>query len=259
MHKALHYCLFWLLAGACYGAQPTLTFCHEDQDSFPWVMTDGTGLNLELLSLVQQALGLQVTYVAVPWKRCLSGLEQGVYDGAFAASFKPERLQMGHYPSDSRGQVDAHRRLHSSRYTLYRRVGSAVSWDGRHFSQVNGQVGSLSGFSIRDLLLDHGLAVDESSRDPLALLQMLVHGRVEAVALQTQRGDFILQANLQLARQVEKLPHLLEEKAYYLMLSRALLMRDPELAERIWSEVQRQRDSAAYQARVRAYLARPDP
>ncbi|MDH1622128.1 hypothetical protein N5F07_13225 [Pseudomonas chengduensis] len=58
MHKALHYCLLWLLAGTCYGSQPTLTFCHEDQNSYPWVMTDGTGLNLELLNLVQQALKL---------------------------------------------------------------------------------------------------------------------------------------------------------------------------------------------------------
>lgn len=257
MHKALHYCLFWLLAGACYGAQPTLTFCHEDQNSFPWVMTDGTGLNLELLGLVQQALELQVTYVAVPWKRCLSGLEQGLYDGAFAASFKPERLKMGHYPVDADGRPDALRRLHTSRYTLYRRAGSTVSWDGQRFSQLSGRVGSLSGFSIRDLLLAHGLEVDESSRDPLALLQMLVHGRVEAIALQTMRGDFLLQANPQLAAQVEKLPQLLEEKPYYLMLSKALLTRDPELAELIWSEVRRQRESATYQARVAAYLASP--
>jgi len=89
------------------------------------------------------------------------------------------------------------------------------------------------------------------------LLQMLVHGRVDAVALQTMRGDFVLRANPQLAQQVEKLPQPLEEKPYYLMLSNALLVRDPKLAERIWSEVQRQRESATYQARVEAYLAQP--
>jgi polar amino acid transport system substrate-binding protein len=257
LHKVLHCCLLWLLAGACYGAQPTLTFCHEDQKSFPWVMTDGTGLNLELLGLVQQALELQVVYVAVPWRRCLSGLEQGLYDGAFAASFKPGRIALGRYPVDAEGRPDPLRRLHTSRYALYRRAGSAVSWDGQRFAHLSGRVGSLSGFSIRDLLLIHGLEVDESSRDPLALLQMLVHGRVEAVALQTMRGDFVLQANPHLSRQVEKLPQLLEEKPYYLMLSNALLSRDPELAERIWNEVQRQRESETYLARVRDYLARP--
>ena len=257
MHKALHCCLLCLLAFTCYGAEPTLTFCHEDQNAYPWVMTDGTGLNLELLNLVQQALGLQVVYVAVPWKRCLSGMQHGLYDGAFAASFKSERLRMGHYPTDADGRPDALRRLHTSRYTLYRRVGSPVSWDGQHFTQVRGRVGSLSGFSIRDLLLAHGLEVDESSRDPLALMQMLVHGRVDAVALQSMRGDFVLQANPQLAQRVEKLPQLLEEKPYYLMLSDALLASDPDLAERIWDQVRLQRESPAYQARVTAYLARP--
>lgn len=219
-------------------------------------MSDGTGLNLELLGLVEQALDLHFVHVAVPWKRCLAGLEQGLYDGAFAASFKLERLAMGHYPSNAAGQADASRRLHNSSYTLYRRTGSALSWDGRRFSGVDGRVGSLSGFSIRDLLLAHGLEVDESSRDPLALLQMLAHGRVAAVALQSQRGDFVLQANPQLAQQVEKLPQLLEEKPYYLMLSNALFTRDPALAEAIWAQVQRQRASPAYQARVQAYLTR---
>lgn len=255
MRKALLYCLLWIVAGACQGAQ--LTLCHEDQDSYPWVMSDGTGLNLELLGLVEQALGLHFVHVAVPWKRCLAGLQQGHYDGAFAASFKAERLDMGHYPMTATGEVDASRRLHTSRYTLYRRVGGTPSWDGLRFSGIDGRVGSLSGFSTRDLLLTHGLQVDESTRDPLALLQMLAHGRVVAVALQSQRGDFVLQANPPLARQVEKLPRLLEEKPYYLMLSSALLRRDPALAEAIWAQIRRQRESPAYQARVTAYLARP--
>ncbi|MFG0420146.1 substrate-binding periplasmic protein [Pseudomonas sp. zjy_8] len=257
MFRTLHCCVLGLLLGASVAAESALRFCHEDQDSYPWVMSDGSGLNKELLDLVQQQLGLQFTYVAVPWKRCLAGLQHGLYDGAFAASFKPERQRMGRYPLDAEGRPDTLRRLHSSRYTLYRRAGSAVSWDGRRFSHLNGRVGSLSGFSIRDLLLAHGLEVDESSRDPLALLQMLEHGRIEAAALQTQRGDFVLQANPQLAQSIEKLPQLLEEKPYYLMLSNALLAHEPDLAERIWAEVQRQRESAVYRERRDAYLAKP--
>lgn len=257
LRQVLCCCLLWLVACASHGAEPGLTLCHEDQDSFPWVMTDGTGLNFELLGLVERSLALHFVYVAVPWKRCLAGLEQGLYDGAFAASFKQERLSMGHYPSDGGGQVDELRRLHTSRYALYRRIGSAAAWDGQRFSHFTRRVGSLSGFSIRDLLLAHGLEVDESSRDPLALLRMLIHGRVDAVALQTQRGDFLLKAHPQLAQRLEKLPQPLEEKAYYLMLSKDLLAREANLAEAIWDEVRRQRESPEYQARVAAYLARP--
>lgn len=44
----------------------TLTLCYEDQNSYPWVMTDGTGLNLQLLRLVADALPMQFSFVAVP-------------------------------------------------------------------------------------------------------------------------------------------------------------------------------------------------
>jgi len=257
--KRLVCCLCCCLLPAFVAAEQRLTLCYEDQDSYPWVMTDGSGLNLELLALVEQALRLRFNYVAVPWKRCLSGLEQGAYDGAFASSFKQERLAMGHYPTDAEGHLDQDKRLHTSSYALYRRLGSEVAWDGQHFSQLHGRIGSLSGFSIIDLLHAKGVEVDESSRDPLALLQMLVRGRVEAVALQRLRGDFVLQQHPQLAAKLERLPQPLEEKAYYLMLSNRLLREQPWLAAAIWAEVARQRESQAYQARVEAFMARPAP
>lgn len=241
------------------GEARVLTLCHEDQDSYPWVMTDGSGLNLELLALVEQALRLRFNYVAVPWKRCLSGLEQGTYDGAFASSFKQDRLSMGHYPTDAEGRLDERKRLHTSSYALYRKVGSEFDWDGERFIQLSGRIGSLSGFSIVDLLRAKGAQVDETSRDPLAILQMLRRGRIEAAALQSLRADFVLQGNEQLAAHLEKLPVPLEEKAYYLMLSNALLAREPVLAADIWAEVERQRESAAYQQRVTAFLARNLP
>ena len=95
-------------------ADGELTFCYEDKDSYPWVMTNHTGLNLELLALVAAANQLQIRYVAVPWKRCLAGLARGRYDGAFASSFKAERLSMGRYPTDSDGRLDESKRLHTS-------------------------------------------------------------------------------------------------------------------------------------------------
>ena len=255
-------CFVWLCllpAGvlADRAETPELTFCYEDRDSYPWVLTDGSGLNLELLGLVEQALALRFSHVPVPWRRCLAGLEQGAYDGAFAASFKAERLSLGRYPLDGAGRPDPSKRLHTSSYALYRRKGSAVSWDGRQFQRLSGRVGSLSGFSIVDFLHGHGVVVDETSRDPLALLQMLEHGRIEAAALQGLRADFVLQANPQLTVRIEKLEVPLEEKAYYLMLSNALVASDPALAAAIWSEIAHWRESAAYRERVQAFLASP--
>lgn len=264
-HRALakaFFCLLlgYLLAGVLPAAAAAsaegsaLKLCYEDQDSYPWVMSDGTGLNLQLLGLVEQALALRFELVPVPWKRCLSGLERGIYDGAFASSYKAERLALGRYPLDDDGRLDERRRLHTSSYALYRRRGGAPVWDGTRFHRLDGRIGSLSGFSIVDFLREHGAAVDETSRDPLALLQMLRHGRVQAAALQSLRADFLLQGHPQLAATIEKVKLPLEEKAYYLMLSNALVVADPALALAIWSEIERQRESAAYQARVQVFL-----
>ena len=109
------------------------------------------------------------------------------------------------------------------------------------------------------MLRGHGLEVDETSRDPLALLQMLKRQRIEAAALQSQRADFILQAQPELAAQLEKVALPLEEKVYYLMLSNRLVAQKPELAALIWDEIERQRESALYQQHVQAILQRTYP
>ncbi|MDM8347495.1 transporter substrate-binding domain-containing protein [Pseudomonas sp. sp1636] len=236
-----------------------MKLCFEDQDSYPWVMTDNSGLNLQLLELVEQALALQFEFVAVPWKRCLSGLARGTYDGAFSSSFKAERLALGRYPTAADGRLDERKRLHTSSYALYRRKGSLLGWDGNEFRRLSGRIGSLSGFSIVDFIREHGAEVDESSRDPLALLHMLRHGRIEAAALQSLRADFLLQAHPALAAAIEKVTLPLEEKAYYLMLSNAYVAANPTLAKAIWAEIERQREAPEYRARVQAFLARPAP
>lgn len=240
-------------------ADSKLLFCYEDKDSYPWVMVNQTGLNLELLALAAEANQLQIDYVAVPWKRCLAGLARGRYDGAFASSFKAERLSMGRYPTDSDGRLDERKRLHTSVYSLYRHSGSAVGWNGKEFRHLTGAIGSLSGFSISDFLRSHGATVDESSRDPLALLRMLKERRVDAVALQSLRADFVLKNHPALALDIERTELPLEEKAYYLMLSNAFCQAQPLMAQRLWAEIERQRESPIYQAKIAAFLAQPNP
>ena len=240
-------------------AELALTFCYEDKDSYPWVMTDGTGLNLQLLSMVAAATKFHISFVAVPWKRCLDGLARGRYDGAFAASFKTERQAMGRYPIDVNGGLDESKRLHSSVYALYRLRGSPVGWNGLEFRQLSSSVGSLSGFSISDFLRAHGAQVDESSRDPLSLLGMLKAKRFEAIALQRLRGDYILQTHPELDAAIERSEFPLEEKAYFLLLSNHFYQVMPGRAEEIWAEIERQRESADYQREMHRFLALPPP
>lgn len=245
-----------LLTLQVQAAEPgKLVFCYEDQDSWPWVMLDDKGLNQVLFDHVQQALKLKIERQPMPWKRCLDGLARGQYDGAFAAAFKAERQVMGHYPYRADGSLDNGKRLHSASYSLYRLRGSQADWDGKAFSGIRGRVASLSGFSIIDLLKAHGLDVEETSRDPLALLRMLHGHRFETAAMQTLRADQLLASHPDIGQDIEKRPVPLEQKDYYLMLSNRLVDERPALAQAIWDEIARQRESADYQARLRQVLA----
>ncbi len=85
-----------LSGGASAGG--TVKLCMEDRDIRPWITRDGGGLNVVLLDRVASALGLRFEYQRLPWKRCLDKLKANQVDGAFGASFKPERLEVGAYP-----------------------------------------------------------------------------------------------------------------------------------------------------------------
>ncbi|NEX60741.1 substrate-binding periplasmic protein [Noviherbaspirillum galbum] len=246
LRAALVGTLLFLAQAAMAADRPAkLVLCHENQDSYPWIMTDRPGLNILLLKLLERDLKLPVEFVPLPWKRCLAELAAGRVDGAFAASFKADRLAMGRYPGAARDTPDPAKRLHGSSYSLYRLKGGNLDWDGSAFHNLSGPVGILSGFSIQDFLLERGVQVDEGTGSPERTLRKLEAGRIQGAALQTRRADHLLQ-HPELAARIERLPVPLEDRPYYLMLSFDLVRGHPALAEDIWNRVARLRDSGEF-------------
>ncbi|WP_294769703.1 transporter substrate-binding domain-containing protein [uncultured Rhodoferax sp.] len=250
--------VFWvcsgLLLGQALAAEPahptpaTLRLCYEDATILPWRTADGRGLNFELLQQVGQQLGVTLTYLPLPWKRCLASLQANEVDGAFAASFSAERLDMGAYPGGK--QADPAKRMHNDRYVLLRRKGSTVQWDGKQISNLEGPVGVQLGYSIAAQLRGKGVAVDENNQGALALARRLMLGRVGAVAMGGSDATMLF-AQPDIANQLEELPLPLTEKSYYLMLSHQLLATQPELAQRIWKTMETVRNSPAYKKQER--------
>lgn len=231
-----------------------LQFCYENEDSYPWVLRNGDGLNIRLMSLLSRELGIKIQLLAMPWKRCLSELAGNRVDGAFAASFTTERLAFGQFPMRGDGSPDQDRRLHLSSYSLYRLKGDPLSWSGQEFIHLQGPIGTLPGFSIVGLLEKQGATVDDGSRSPEGTLRKLLLKRIQGAALQTQRADHVLASRPAWAKYIERTPLTLEEKAYYLMLSHGLVQRDPALAETIWSDIARLRQSAEYQRQLASFF-----
>jgi polar amino acid transport system substrate-binding protein len=223
-----------------------LSFCHEDQDSFPWVLRDRPGLNIHMMRLLERELKMPIKLVPMPWKRCLAEMAKNNVHGAFAASYKVDRLEMGHYPAARDGRPDPALRLHTSSYSLYRLRGSSINWNGKAFENLTGQIGTLSAHSIIDFLRDRGVSVDDGSKSPVETLRKVQAGRLQGAALQTSRTEHILSQHPDLARSIERVPVLLEERPYFLMLSFGLVEQAPELAGTIWRNIERIRESAEY-------------
>ncbi|HEY5799632.1 MAG TPA: transporter substrate-binding domain-containing protein, partial [Burkholderiaceae bacterium] len=222
----------------------TITLCFEKLTVLPWRTEDGRGLDFDMLREVAKRLNVRFKYEALPWKRCLAELKDNKMDGAFSASFRPDRLEIGAYPGGA--NIDNEQRMHIDRYVLIRRKGSKVQWDGKQFHNLDGAVGAQLGYSIVEHLRGLGVPVDEGSQRGRELTLKLIAGRVAAAAVGGSEAVNLLASDPKLAAQVEMLPIPLTEKPYFLVLSHAFAQARPELAAAIWKTMEQVRNSPEY-------------
>lgn len=253
-------------------AQPkpaSLTFACEDTNSFPWVFQskgNTEGLNIELLKILERKLGVRINLVKYPWKRCLAMMKSGEVDGVIGSSFKPDRLNMGSYPTKQGGSnestrekdIDVSKRLHTSGYSLYRLKGTAIEWNGKAFKNLGEKIiAAQMDFTISEDLSRLGAVVKETPEDPSFIFRGLINGHYAAAALQTSTANHILNRNSEYRRRIEKCSadiNPFHQKPYYLMLSFQLINKYPGFADKIWKGVQEVRESEAYRKKSRSFL-----
>lgn len=238
-------------------APSPLRLCYERMDIPPWRTLDGKGLNIELIRMAAARAGVGIEFVTLPWKRCLSEMQDGTLQGVFAASFSPDRLILGAYPGGK--TADPSMQLYVDGYVLVKRRQDAVQWDGKSISGMQGAVGAQVGYSVANDLRKMGVPVDESSQTAQELLQKLQLGRIGAAALGTSDAAKLLadtgKGNA-LAASLDVLPVPLVQKAYYLMLSNQLVQDHPDVANRLWQQIGVARRSPQYQKLVGEAMAR---
>lgn len=242
-------------------AETVLHVAYEDKTQFPYYMGDTQrvlekpGAAVELVKLLQEQIpGLRIKFSRYPWKRCLAMLETGQVDGIFNASYNDARTQIGEYPWRD-GQVDPTRRLTTISYHLYALPDTDLGWSGEAFENHDLEIGAPLGYSIVTDLEHLGVSVMKvrSSRQSL---QLLIAGRVHAVALQSVTADFLLSRNADRLPGIVRIDPPLKTKPYYLMLSRAFKAAKPELAEQIWNAIGELREEKL-EALAKPYLSEP--
>lgn len=228
-----------------------MKFCYESENTFPWVMKDRPGLNLVLLEMVEKKIGVKIELAAQPWKRCQAEMKTGAFDGIFAASFKPDRLEIGVYPMKGDKPDEAFAMMMDG-YTLYQLKGGKASWDGSKLN-IQGAVGAQPGYSIIDQLKGLGARVDDGAKGADTNLSKLLEGRVEAVALQTLEGENAISKNPAFVAKIEKMSPPLVNKPFFLMLSKQFVAKNGDFAKEVWAAVAAVRESSEFKAKAAAF------
>jgi len=240
-------------------AEQTITLAYENVDSFPWNMKDGSGIDLILLKMTDEALPeVNFKYIQLPWQRCLHNIENGISEGCFTASYKEKRKKHGFYPGTHTGaEPDPALRLHSSSYSLYVAKDSSINvTEKMTIEGLTGKVAAPAGYSIGDDLAKAGYQVDAKSSKSFQNFQKLASGRVDAVAALSLNGDNILAKNAKFSGKIKAVETPLVDKPYYLMFSKQFVNANTALAEKIWAKAAELRETQEYKDKAGEFLAK---
>ncbi|MBC9250354.1 hypothetical protein A9179_08735 [Pseudomonas alcaligenes] len=230
-------------------AEPVLRLCHELDGLPPYINTleadrdlPQPGLVLELIQRAATQARIQVETHRQPWLRCIHELQEGSSDGAFVAVWQLGREAWGHFPGGAGPQaaVDPRYRLWHVDYPIIVRKGSALRWDGQHFSGVTYQLSSPPGYVARQHLKEQGV-LSTLSLTPAKALALVARGRLDGYVLERHVGQHLID-RLQLGEQLTLLPQPLFEDDWYLPLSHQFYQRNPEVAERFWQALASERE-----------------
>ncbi|MFC2140167.1 substrate-binding periplasmic protein [Candidatus Auribacterota bacterium] len=244
--------LFFLVPSFYADSKVSLILAYEDKVSFPYYLGNGKdvlaakpGTSVEIIKLLEKKLNVSIRFVRHPWKRCLKAMEHNEVDGTFNASFKEARLKMGRYPFKE-GKVDRSRRLLTLSYGFYKLKGSKADWNGKNFTDLQGNIGVVLGYSVEKDLKEKGFPVD-TAPNTQASLDKLLRKRVNLIAGSESQIDSYIR-NYPRYSEVVKLKKPWKIKASYLMLSHKFVKEHPDLTEKIWDSIAVLRESKEVQA-----------
>lgn len=226
-----------------------ITLCHENEDSYPWILKAKPGYSLILIKEIEQQLAIPIKLLARPWKQCMDDVKSGAVDGAINASYSKERAEFAAFPVKMDGDPDASKRMYRATYALYRQKGGSIDFDGHKITAATGTVGAQTGFSIIAQLKQLGIKVDDSMTKADELLKQVASGKLQAAALQTTEADDALR-DADLKGKIERVATPLVEKPYYTVFNKAFELKYRQSVREVWRLEGKVRDSPEFKAKV---------
>jgi ABC-type amino acid transport substrate-binding protein len=230
--------LGWLLSLPVLAAPLTLKMCIFDHPFPPMTFPDGSGQAQELLRRASKLQPVQIQHVVKPRFDCMDQLRTGQVD-AMLAAFIEDRTSYGAFPM-SGSQPDASRAVGELNFSVSRRQGGSVEWDGKHFQGLGRQpVGTQPGLMHVALLRQLNVVIDDSGANPDQVFAMLAQNRVAAVVTQQGEGEALIAAKYR--GQIEMLARPFIVTPMYLIVNKAFYQKNQAQVEAYWDAIRQAR------------------
>jgi polar amino acid transport system substrate-binding protein len=230
--KLLTATFFTCLSLAAYGeklrivTEPWAPYVYDDNGTM-------RGLDYETTVIVFQRLGVDVQWQFLPWKRCLSMLEQGNADGALDIFHSHERDALLLYPSEPLSEVE---------FVLFyanERPHPAQTLDELRNLTVGTSPGYLYGAQFSESSLFHR----ESAPTHEANFGKLMLGRIDLLVTDRRVAQHVIKA-LGLEGKVSQAPVVISRQQQFLAVRRGAGM--DLLVQRFAAELKRFKQEPAY-------------
>lgn len=215
-----------------------LKMCIFDHPFPPLTYPDGSGQAQEVLRKASRLQPVQIHNVVAPRFQCMEQLRTGQVD-AMLAAFIEDRTAYASFPMKE-AQADVGRAVAEVAFTVSRRRGGTVEWDGRQFVDLGRQpVGTQPGLLHVSLLRQLNVVIDDSADSPEQVFAMLAQNRVAAVVTQQGEGEQIIARKYK--GEIEMLPTPFQVTPMYLIVNKAFYRRHQAQIDAYWDAVRQVR------------------
>jgi len=215
-----------------------LKMCIFDHPFPPLTYPDGSGQAQDVLRRASRLQPVQIQTVVAPRFQCMEQLRTGQVD-AMLAAFIEDRTSYAAFPvRDS--QPDASRAVGEINFSVSRRRGGTLDWDGKQFINLGRQpVGTQPGMLHVALLRQLNVVIDDSAASPEQAFAMLAQNRVVAVVTQQGEGEQIIASKYK--DEIEMLPTPLTVTPMYLIVNKAFYRKHQPQIDAYWDAVRQVR------------------
>jgi len=221
-----------------------LRLAYIDQELKPFLIGEGQdiparpGMTVELAQRAAAKVGARLQLTRLPLPRLIEEVRAGRQDGVLSLRHSPERAAELVFPLLA-GRPDPNRHVARLAYSLYKRKGEAVGWDGVHLTGLQNPVAVGGSPLIARRLKALGAQIVRSDTGT-QMFGMLAMYRVDAAVTLEVMADRLLPE--QGYTQLEKMTPPLVVEEFYVPVSKGFYAANRDLVERFWQALGDLRD-----------------